>query len=95
LGRAHFVELGKYVVVAVADDNNDNGGGEEVVQMALKPLAIFVRAEKDVKVNDKRTLDEIVKIAVGRRLAKFAARVVILGISDSEGCTSVCFFFLF
>jgi sister-chromatid-cohesion protein PDS5 len=92
LGKAHFVELGKYVVVdhdhdddgdGDGDSDDDDGGGE----IALKLLANLFRAEKDmVKVSDKRTLDKIVKIALGRkrRLAKYAARVVVLGVSDDR-----------
>jgi sister-chromatid-cohesion protein PDS5 len=88
LGTAYFVKLGKYVVI-------NEEGGDEVVQIALRFLANLLRAEKDIKVTDKRMLDETAKIAVvRRRLAKLAVRGLVLGASNTgvvKDVLEVCF----
>lgn len=94
MGRAHVGELCKCIV---GDSNDEDGGGNELVEVALRMLANLVRAEKDVVINDKKTMERVRKIALGneRKQAKFAARFLVLnpssGVEATRQMLQVCF----
>ncbi|KIK28244.1 hypothetical protein PISMIDRAFT_673926 [Pisolithus microcarpus 441] len=79
LYKAHIGELTK----AIADEKNT-----VLVELGMQALAAVVRTDESLSSLDKRTVDRVMKYALGEnpRLAKFASRLL----ASLKGCHEQC-----
>ncbi|KAG1732950.1 armadillo-type protein [Suillus lakei] len=80
LYKPHISELTK----AIADEKN-----ARLVEVGMQALAAVSRSDEALAVNDKRTLERVMRYVLGSnaRVAKFAARILVASKEHDDLCT--------